>query len=332
MTARPPRGARTRARAHRGALRRGLRGAGASRLAQAAGAPADPRIVPFRGAYLYLRPERRSLVRGLIYPVPDPSLPFLGVHLSRHIDGQVSLGPTALLAPRAAADLTWPGTRRMVRRWWRTGLSELRHAPQPALAAAAAAQYVPELRRDDFAGFAGRPRAGARPRRAARGRLRGVRDRARPARAQRALARGHLGLRAGAPDRRSRRAGAGLGAALGGTAPIEPAVHGDARGFFLESYRRERLAELGVTHEFVQDNHSRSARGVLRGMHFQPGQAKLVRCARRDPRRHRRHPARPETFGAWEGVELDDEGHRQLYVPDGFAHGFCVLSDVADVI
>ncbi len=84
-------------------------GAGASRLALAAGAPADPRIVPFRGAYLYLRPERRSLVRGLIYPVPDPSLPFLGVHLSRHIDGQVSLGPTALLAPRAAADLDLAG-------------------------------------------------------------------------------------------------------------------------------------------------------------------------------------------------------------------------------
>ena len=131
-------------------------GAGASRLALAAGAPADPRIVPFRGAYLYLRPERRSLVRGLIYPVPDPSLPFLGVHLSRHIDGQVSLGPTALLAPRAAADLTWPGTRRMVRRWWRTGVSELRHALSRRSLAAAAAQYVPELRRDDFdGGFAG---------------------------------------------------------------------------------------------------------------------------------------------------------------------------------
>ena len=67
-----------------------------------AGAPADPRIVPFRGSYLKLRPERRELVRGMIYPVPDPSLPFLGVHLTRHIDGEVSLGPTALLAPRGA--------------------------------------------------------------------------------------------------------------------------------------------------------------------------------------------------------------------------------------
>ena len=96
-------------------------GAGADRLAVMAGAPADPRIVPFRGAYLYLRPERRELVRSLIYPVPDPSLPFLGVHLSRHIDGEVSLGPTALLAPGAVRDLTWPGTWRMARRWWRTG-------------------------------------------------------------------------------------------------------------------------------------------------------------------------------------------------------------------
>ena len=85
-------------------------GAGSDRLAVAASASPDPRIVPFRGAYLYLRPERRELVRSLIYPVPDPSLPFLGVHLSRHIDGEVSLGPSALLAPRAARDLTWPGT------------------------------------------------------------------------------------------------------------------------------------------------------------------------------------------------------------------------------
>ena len=120
---------------------------------------------------------------------------------------------------------------------------------------------------------------------------------------------------------------------LEGPLLIEPVVHGDARGFFLETYRRERLAELGVHEEFVQDNHSRSARGVLRGMHFQPGQAKLVRCARGaildvvvDIR-----PGSP-SFGRWEGVELDDEGHRQLYVPDGFAHGFCVLSEVADVV
>ena len=131
-------------------------GAAADRLAVMAGAPADPRIVPFRGSYLFLRPDRRELVRSLIYPVPDPALPFLGVHLSRHVDGHVSLGPTALLAPRSLRDLAWPGTWRMARRWWRTGITELRHAVSRRALAAAAADYVPELRPDDFAGgFAG---------------------------------------------------------------------------------------------------------------------------------------------------------------------------------
>ena len=131
-------------------------GAGSDRLAVAVGAPHDPRIVPFRGAYVYLRPERRELVRSLIYPVPDPSLPFLGVHLSRHIDGQVSLGPTALLSPRHPRDLAWPGTWRMARRWWRTGLSEIRHAVSRRSLAAAAADYVPEIRAEDFdGGYAG---------------------------------------------------------------------------------------------------------------------------------------------------------------------------------
>jgi L-2-hydroxyglutarate oxidase len=131
-------------------------GAAADRLAVAAGADPDPRIVPFRGAYLYLRPERAELVRSLIYPVPDPSLPFLGVHLSRHIDGHVSLGPTALLAPRAVRDLTWPGTWRMARRWWRTGITEIHHALSRRALAAAAADYVPEIGPRDFdGGFAG---------------------------------------------------------------------------------------------------------------------------------------------------------------------------------
>jgi dTDP-4-dehydrorhamnose 3,5-epimerase len=121
---------------------------------------------------------------------------------------------------------------------------------------------------------------------------------------------------------------------LDGPILLEPAVLGDARGFFLESYRANVWAQHGVCDVFVQDNHSRSARGVLRGMHFAvgAGQAKLVRCARGrildvvvDLRR-----ASP-TFGEWEGHELDDEHARQLYVPVGFAHGFCVLSDVADV-
>jgi (S)-2-hydroxyglutarate dehydrogenase len=131
-------------------------GAWSDRLAVMAGASSDPRIVPFRGAYVYLRPDRRALVRSLIYPVPDPSLPFLGVHLSRHIDGEVSLGPTALLAPRHPRDVAWPGTWRMVRRWWRTGLTEIRHLLSRKALAAAAADYVPEIRPEDLdGGFAG---------------------------------------------------------------------------------------------------------------------------------------------------------------------------------
>jgi dTDP-4-dehydrorhamnose 3,5-epimerase len=120
---------------------------------------------------------------------------------------------------------------------------------------------------------------------------------------------------------------------LEGPLLLEPDVHGDARGFFVETARASEIAELGVSDEFVQDNQSRSRRGVLRGMHFQPGMAKLIRCARGrifdvvvDIR-----PGSPQ-FGRWEAFELDDEHHRQLYCPDGFAHGFCVLSDVADVV
>jgi 2-hydroxyglutarate dehydrogenase len=132
-------------------------GVGADRLAVAAGASPDPRIVPFRGAYLYLRPEKRDLVKSLIYPVPDPSLPFLGVHLTRHIDGNVSLGPTALLAPRSVGDLVWPGTIRMAMKWWRTGISEIRHRVSKRTLARAAADYVPELGPGDFnGGFAGK--------------------------------------------------------------------------------------------------------------------------------------------------------------------------------
>jgi dTDP-4-dehydrorhamnose 3,5-epimerase len=120
---------------------------------------------------------------------------------------------------------------------------------------------------------------------------------------------------------------------LEGPVLVEPTVHGDARGFFQETYRKAVFAELGVEDEFVQDNHSRSGRGVLRGMHFQPGQAKLVRCPRGaipdvvvDIR-----PGSPG-FGLWEGFRLDDERHLQVYVPAGFAHGFCVLSELADVV
>ena len=127
------------------------------RLAVMAGADPDPRIVPFLGAYLLLEPERRELVRSLIYPVPDPTLPFLGVHLTRHIDGEVSLGPTALLSrSRLGSTLAWPGSWRMFRRWWRTGLTEIGHALSRRALARAASEYVPELRPGDFRrGFAG---------------------------------------------------------------------------------------------------------------------------------------------------------------------------------
>jgi (S)-2-hydroxyglutarate dehydrogenase len=126
-------------------------GAWSDRLAVMAGAGPDPRIVPFRGAYMRLVPQRRALVRGLIYPVPDPRLPFLGVHLTRQIDGDVLIGPTALLAPgrRLGETLRWPGTWRMARRWWRTGLTELHHALSPAALTRAAARYVPELEPGD---------------------------------------------------------------------------------------------------------------------------------------------------------------------------------------
>lgn len=132
-------------------------GVGSDKLAVKAGASPDPRIVPFRGAYLYLKPEKRDLVRSLIYPVPDPSLPFLGVHLTRHIDGNVSLGPTALLAPRGVGDLLWPGTFRMALKWWRTGLTEIGHRLSKRTLARAAADYVPQLTPADFnGGFAGK--------------------------------------------------------------------------------------------------------------------------------------------------------------------------------
>lgn len=119
---------------------------------------------------------------------------------------------------------------------------------------------------------------------------------------------------------------------LDGPLLLEPQVFGDERGFFLESFRADVLERIDPFLSFVQDNHSRSREAVVRGMHFQSGQAKLVRCARGaifdvvvDIR-----PG-SSTFGRWEGYRLDDEDHRQLFVPAGFAHGFCVLSPAADV-
>jgi dTDP-4-dehydrorhamnose 3,5-epimerase len=124
---------------------------------------------------------------------------------------------------------------------------------------------------------------------------------------------------------------------LPGLTILEPAIFADERGFFSETYRRQWHAEAGIPaqEEFIQDNHSRSTRGVVRGMHFHigPGVAKLVRCS------HGRivdvavdlRKGSP-TYGQWEAVELDDERMRVLYVPVGFAHGFCVLSEIADVL
>lgn len=124
---------------------------------------------------------------------------------------------------------------------------------------------------------------------------------------------------------------------ISGPVLMVPSLFGDERGFFVETYRREWHAEVGIppAEEFIQDNHSRSTRGVVRGMHFHigPGVAKLVRCARGsildvivDLRRG------SPSYGQWEGFELDEDTMRILYVPVGFAHGFCVLSDVADVM
>jgi (S)-2-hydroxyglutarate dehydrogenase len=123
-------------------------GGQASRLALAAGASEDPRIVPFRGQYLRLRPGARELVRGLIYPVPDPDLPFLGVHLTKHISGDVLLGPSAMLI----GGLRWPGTWKVMRRFWKTGLQELHMAVNRRAFVAACARYVPELRVGDVTG------------------------------------------------------------------------------------------------------------------------------------------------------------------------------------
>jgi dTDP-4-dehydrorhamnose 3,5-epimerase len=121
---------------------------------------------------------------------------------------------------------------------------------------------------------------------------------------------------------------------LEGPVLLKPRVHPDERGFFQETYRRNVYAEHGIGEEMVQDNHSRSKRGIVRGMHFQVGDgvAKLVRCGRGaiydvvvDIRRG------SPTYGEWEGFELSDENFHILYCPVGFAHGFCVISEEADV-
>jgi dTDP-4-dehydrorhamnose 3,5-epimerase len=122
---------------------------------------------------------------------------------------------------------------------------------------------------------------------------------------------------------------------LPGVLLLQPRAFPDDRGFFCETYRANELAAVGIDEAFVQDNHSRSTRGVLRGLHFAIGEgsSKLVRCGRGriwdvvvDLR------AGSPTYGRWEGFELTDENMHVLYVPVGFGHGFCVLSDVADTL
>ena len=193
-------------------------GAWADRLAIAAGAPRDPRIVPFRGQYLRLRPHARALVKGMIYPVPDPRLPFLGVHLTKQINGDVVLGPTALLsgsravgnitriAPRdLATSLSWPGTWRMAARFWRAGATELRLAASRKAFVAACARFVPTIRDADIeSGFAGvRAQAVDRAGQSSR-RFRLLRVRGHAARPQRAIAGGNVLTRHRRLDRRAR--------------------------------------------------------------------------------------------------------------------------------
>jgi 2-hydroxyglutarate dehydrogenase len=137
----------------------------ADRLAVVCGAPAEPRIVPFRGAFLRLRPERRDLVRASIYPVPDPDLPFLGMHLTRGVDGDVLLGPSALLVgardayrlwrvrPRDLAEsLAWPGTWRVIAGHWKMAAREARTAVDRRAFVAELRRFVPELAAGDVTG------------------------------------------------------------------------------------------------------------------------------------------------------------------------------------
>lgn len=120
---------------------------------------------------------------------------------------------------------------------------------------------------------------------------------------------------------------------LGGVKLISPTIFQDARGFFLERYHEPRYRAFGIEYAFLQTNHSRSLYGTLRGLHYQRGQAKLISVVRGrifdvvvDLR------LESPTFGQWESAMLDDEKHQQLFVPEGLAHGFSVISDVADVV
>ena len=137
----------------------------ADRLARSAGEDADPRIVPFRGAYLRLSPRETPVVNGMIYPVPNPELPFLGVHITKHIDGAVMLGPTAMMVPSRdgyslgtlrrqdmVESILWPGTWKIAKKFWRVGLREMRMAASKRAFLAESAKYLPTISRNDLDG------------------------------------------------------------------------------------------------------------------------------------------------------------------------------------
>lgn len=137
----------------------------ADRLARAAGAPRDPQIVPFRGAYLGLKSTPQPRLNGMIYPVPNPELPFLGVHITKHIHGEVTLGPTAMMVAARDAyslrrislrdsweSLTWPGSWKVAWKYWRVGIDEIRLAASRRAFVAAASRYLPDLTVDDLDG------------------------------------------------------------------------------------------------------------------------------------------------------------------------------------
>lgn len=144
-------------------------GAWSDRLAVASGGDPDPRIIPFRGSYLEVRSEQKESVRGMVYPVPDPDLPFLGVHLTRHMDGSLTIGPTALMVgslrarrstsvnPRdLARTITWPGTRKLAWRHRQAAVRELRSSLSRGSVLAEARRFLPGLEDSDVkAGFSG---------------------------------------------------------------------------------------------------------------------------------------------------------------------------------
>ena len=302
--------------------------------------PPDPRIVPFRGAYLYLRPERRELVRGADLPGARPlaAVPRRAPHPPHRRRGVARPERAAVAARPARPALA--GHLRMARRWWRTGVT--RAAPRRSAGARSPRRRpttCPSSARRLRRRLPGRAGPGARPRRPPRGRLRAsrrpsarctcaTRPRRRPPR--RSRSRALIADRVDSLAARMRR----LETRLDGPGPARAGVHGDERGFFLETFRASGLAELGIDDEWVQDNHSRSGqrRAARHALPARHGEARALR-ARRDPRRGRGHPAGLAELRQLGGRSSSTTSPTASSTcPDGFAHGFCVLSEVADVL